>query len=637
VTEEEQLANWRSQLTPEERASLETLNVKGPRTQELLDRQAAESIAISHLFERSSVARELHAAAMLLRRGLGRVSVAEALDFSRQDDRFVRPFPESRFLTTREAMQEETDMLKIVEAGRGKFGEIGQGKSWKPTGSAVAINEEQAAAIEHILRSRDLVTAVRGVAGSGKTTMLDQAVRAIADLSGLDVMAFAPSASATEILRRHGFNSAATVQKLLADPELQRLATGKILLIDEAGFLSVREMRQLLSFAAGNNCRVILAGDSRQHHSVERGDALRILEKSAVVASAALNKIFRQQIPALRAAIEDLAQGKTEEGFDRLDRFGVIREMEKTNERIKAICDLQIGALREKQSSLIVAPTHGEGRRIAAAVRKELRAQGLIEEAEHSFIRLEKLNLTKAQREDVINYLPGQVIEFHRRAAGGFKSGEQWQVIGSQGRKEIVVERKGERRFLALAQAGKFDLFRAESVALSVGDTVRITKNFRVGGIRFRNNELHTVTAVEAGKVTLDAGEFGARGALHLDQGIVVTSHASQGKTVAQVIVSVPVESFGQANEAQFYVSMSRARKAMYLFTDSKVALREAVTRKSARLSPWELIAGGNGHVQKELIADLVRASNGNKKLNVHTKGQIKRDGRGHEVPEPER
>jgi hypothetical protein len=636
--EEEQLANWRSQLTPEEHESLEVVKVKGSRTRDLLDREAAESIAVNHLFERSSVARELHVAAILLRRGLGRVSVAEALDFSRQDGRFVRPFPESRFLTTREAMQEETDMLKLAEAGRGKFEQIGKGKTWKPCGSAVAINKEQAAAVEHILRSRDLVTAIRGVAGSGKTSMLDQAVRAIADLSGLDVMAFAPSASATEVMRKHGFRSAATVQKLLADPELQRLATGKLLLIDEAGFLSVREMRQLLSFAADNNCRVILSGDIRQHHSVERGDALRIFEESAAVASAALTKIFRQQIPALRAAIEDLAQGKTEEGFDRLDRFGVIREMEKTDERIKAICDLHIGALKEKQSSLIVAPTHGEGRRIAAAVRKELRAQGLIEEAEHVFARLEKLGLTKGQREDAINYLPGYVVEFHRRAAGGFKSGEQWQVIGSQGRKEIVVERKGERRFLPLAQAGKFDLFRAESVVLSVGDTVRITKNFRAGGTRFRNNELHTVTAVEAGKLTLDSGDLGSRGALHLDQGIVVTSHASQGKTVAQVIVSVPVESFSQANEAQFYVSMSRARKAMHLFTDSKVALREAVTRKSARLSPWELIAGGNGHhVQKKLIANLVRASKGNKKVNVHTKGQIKRDGRGHEVPEPER
>ena len=221
-------------------------------------------------------------------------------------------------------------------------------------------------------------------------------------------------------------------------------------------------MRQLLSFGAENNCRVILFGDSRQHHSVERGDALRVLEKSAAVASVALNRIFRQQIPALRSAIEDLSQGKTEKGFDKLDELGVIREIEKADERIRAICDLYVRALKEKQSSLIVAPTHGEARRIAKAVRGELRQRGLIEETEHTFARLEKLNLTKAQREDAINYLPGHVVEFHRRGAGGFKSGEQWQVIESPGRKQIVVERNGERRFLPLAQAGKFTLFRTE-------------------------------------------------------------------------------------------------------------------------------------------------------------------------------
>jgi hypothetical protein len=79
---------------------------------------------------------------------------------------------------------------------------------------------------------------------------------------------------------------------------------------------------------------------------------------------------------------------------------------------------------------------------------------------------------------------------------------------------------------------------------------------------------------------------------LHIDQGIAVTSHASQAKTVNQVIVSVPVRAFSQANEAQFYVSMSRGRSAMHLFTDSKVALREAVTRPSKRLSSWELVEG---------------------------------------------
>ena len=59
-------------------------------SQNLLESETAKNLAIQHLFERASVARELHAAGMLLRRGIGRVSVEEARGFARADDRFVR-------------------------------------------------------------------------------------------------------------------------------------------------------------------------------------------------------------------------------------------------------------------------------------------------------------------------------------------------------------------------------------------------------------------------------------------------------------------------------------------------------------------------------------------------------------------
>jgi hypothetical protein len=98
----------------------------------------------------------------------------------------------------------------------------------------------------------------------------------------------------------------------------------------------------------------------------------------------------------------------------------------------------------------------------------------------------------------------------------------------------------------------------------------------------------------------LDKGEIVVRGGLHIDQGLAVTSHAAQGKKVDQFIVSVPIESFSQANEAQFYVSMSRAREAMHLFTDSKAALREAVARPSRRLSALELILDRTNAIRAE-------------------------------------
>src|SRR6201996_8990000 len=130
-----------------------------------------------------------------------------------------------------------------------------------------------------------------------------------------------------------------------------------------------------------------------------------------------------------------------------------------------------------------------------------------------------------------------------------------------------------------------------EKITLAISDPIRFTKNVKHRGQRFLNNELRTVVSIDESKIIFDKGEIVRAGsALHLDQGIAVTSHASQAKTVDQVIASVPLRSFSQANEAQFYVTMSRARWAMHVFTDSKVALRDAVIRPSKRLSSWELL-----------------------------------------------
>jgi conjugative relaxase-like TrwC/TraI family protein len=310
---QEQLAAWRVQMTPEERASLKVDSVKGTVSQNLLEGPIAKNLALQHLFERASVARELHAAAMLLRRGIGRVSVEEARVFANSDSSFVRSGAD--LVTTREVLAEEAALLETVKAGRGGYPELSCGGQWKFLSPFVAGNEEQTNAVLHVLKSRDLVTSIRGPAGSGKTTMMQEAVRAVAALSGKDVFVVAPSSSGVEILKNQGFATLDTFQKLMGSASLQDVARGKIVWIDEAGFLSTRQMRWAVDFAAQNDCRLILSGDSRQHHAVERGDAMRLMERTGAVAHTALTKIFRQQIAALRDAVYDLSAGKTESGF----------------------------------------------------------------------------------------------------------------------------------------------------------------------------------------------------------------------------------------------------------------------------------------------------------------------------------
>jgi hypothetical protein len=222
----------------------------------------------------------------------------------------------------------------------------------------------------------------------------------------------------------------------------------------------------------------------------------------SAIAHAALTKIFRQQIAALRDAVYDLSAGKTASGFSKLDAFGAIHEVEDNAERLEAIANQHMAAVREGKSSLIVAPTHVECRAISEVVRDRQRREGFVSGEEHAIRRLEKVNLIESPRRDAINYNLGHAVEFHRRAKGGFKSGERWEV-GRCSSQSVVVVKDGQAKILPLTQAKSFNVYTQEEVPLAVGDALRITKNFRVGTSRFKNNELCTVTAVDRESITV--------------------------------------------------------------------------------------------------------------------------------------
>lgn len=113
-------------------------------------------------------------------------------------------------------------------------------------------------------------------------------------------------------------------------------------------------------------------------------------------------------------------------------------------------------------------------------------------------------------------------------------------------------------------------MFEPGTVELAVGDQVRATKN--IGACK--NNQLYRVVEISNGHIGLvpcRGGEKQVRvstdRAMHIDQGIAVTSHASQGKTVDQVIASAPVSSFAHVNQAQFLrvdVASSAGHASLY-------------------------------------------------------------------------
>ena len=75
----------------------------------------------------------------------------------------------------------------------------------------------------------------------------------------------------------------------------------------------------------------------------------------------------------------------------------------------------------------------------------------------------------------------------------------------------------------------------------------------------------------------------------HIAHGYVVTSHASQGKTVDKVLIGQSQQSLPASDRQQLYVSVSRGREQAVIFTDDKQALREAAARDRERLTATEV------------------------------------------------
>lgn len=607
-------ATWRSWLSGAERAEIERVakRIGGPRIREQAG-AAREAVdwAVEHCFERKSALPERTVLAAALNHGAGKAS-AESVVREFQRWGFLSAEHEGRrFITTPNVWAEEKGMLDFAREGRGTLPALA------PTPHVFSrdwLNDGQRKAVEHVLGSHDRVTLVRGAAGVGKTSMMQEAVEAV-EANGTKVMTFAPSAEASRgVLRAEGFKDADTVARLLADPRLQEEAKGAVWWIDEAGLLGTRTTARVFELAEKLDARIVLSGDRRQHGSVERGAALRLLETEAGLIPAEIKEIQRQK-GSYKQVVDALAEGRTEDGFDQLDKLGWIKEIN-SDERYKVLASEYVAAVNGGKSALVVSPTHLEGEAITDEIRSELRRSGKLGKQQRQFRILQNADLTVAQRRDAVNYSPGDILVYHQNAKG-HRRGQQ-----------VIVGPKAE---LPLAQAERFQVYQESTLSLSAGDVIRITRNGSTadGEHRLNNGARYTVKGfVKNGDIELTNGWAISKEAPFFTYGYVVTSNSSQGKTVDRVFVGSSSISSPAASREQLYVSVSRARERAIIFTDDKEALKEAVSQSDERLSATELLGMRE---RRERHATLERQEQREKAVAEPVKPEREREGLDHE------
>jgi len=597
---------WNMQLSSQEKLALEQIKTKADKTkfeplgivEQNLETQRIVNLALDDILERRSVVsfKDVTKKALMYGKGdLTKETIENDLKYKeKQKELIALDLGKNRQLyTTDKILAEEKSILKLINSGRGKYA--------KTKYDLAKLNQEnyapeQIKAVDSLLNSTDAVTSVRGGAGTGKTTMLGMAVKYFNE-AGKQIFLFAPSSQSSRgVLRDDGFTEADTVAKYLQNKELQNKSKGQIIWIDEAGLLSVPDLKKVLETARQNKARVVLSGDSRQHSAVERGDGLRLAEAKSNLQQAELKETKRQKDENYKQAVELIRDGKTNKGLDKLEQMGLIIEIENPLERYQSLAKNYV-ELSQDKSVLVVTPTHTEGLAINKAIRDELKARQKLGFEEIPFEVLKSQNLTEIERKP--EFLQDDSLVRFSKDFQGIKRDELYQVktekdLNGKPHKILLGKDKSKARLWDGAEK-YYNVFSPSTLPVSTNDKLRITQN----GKDTQNKELLNgqdlaVTGFDKSGQIIAKSKDGQNFILpksfqDFTHGYYSTSHGSQGKTADVVLLGQSSLSFPASDQKQFYVSTSRGREGIKIYTDDKQGLKEAVEPTRNRMSALEL------------------------------------------------
>jgi nucleoside-triphosphatase THEP1 len=391
----------------------------------------------------------------------------------------------------------------------------------KETNGKASLSHEQKQALEHMASEKQLSLVV-GVAGAGKTTIMEGAKEAL-ETQGYRVRGAAPSGVAASGLREIGMDAStlhslearmALAQKMLDDNagkpltpkqnafiQSAMLTDKDVLIVDEAGMVSAKQLANIIELSRQSGAKLVLVGDHAQLQSVEAGAAFRtLLERNP---SVSLSEVRRQQTDWQRAATIQMSKGDVAQALQSYQDHGCITQAKNRN---AAKARLVADVMRAQKN----APE--QNRLVLAYTRKDVADL-------NAMIKAEMVKAGKVAADDVTVPVTVKETDHERQEMQGF----------------------------------------------AVGDRILFRENNRDLGVM--NGSFGTLKAASDGKftVTLDNGNevtFSPQDYSHFQHGYAATVHKSQGVTVDQAFV-LATPHFDRHTS---YVALSRHKKDVKLY-----------------------------------------------------------------------
>jgi conjugative relaxase-like TrwC/TraI family protein len=380
-----------------------------------------------------------------------------------------------------------------------------------------AFSDEQHAVLERLLTAGHGVDAVIGVAGAGKTTIMN-AARQAWEAQGLVVAGASTAAVAAANLKAEAGIGSRTVASWLTSIRTggQGLTGADILVVDEAAMCDDRDIAELLAHVATTGTKVVGIGDPKQLHSPGVGGHFGAAHH--LVGGLTLTENFRQKDAIERRALRLWRDDRRTESLRTFAGTGRVHALADKDETLAAM--LTVWADKRAahtddhtavQQLLMLAATNEIVDELNLGARALRKASGNLTGPEHTYAIAGGQELTLSVGDQVLL----RVNDYRARQSQG---GNEDVLNGYRGIVRAVDQRRG-----VLVE------WREETA----------------------DGHRHHAEWVDA--------DYIAQGGLSL--GYAITGHKSQGLSVQEALVYGPG---AQANA--LYTMLSRDKKESHLF-----------------------------------------------------------------------
>jgi conjugative relaxase-like TrwC/TraI family protein len=549
-------------------------------------------------FEREAVVEERLLVRDALRRGMGELRYPEVranLEERHKSGEFVSVerslYQTGRLFTTAKTIAAEHEIVRKMREGQNQLEPVlSRQNAISVADARPHLNPGQKTVIEDVLSSRDRMQGIQGVAGAGKTTVLES-IRAAVETEGYQVEGLAPTSRAAKQLEHAGIHSG-TLQGFLARSDKAAPEHRRFFFVDESSLASTNQIREFLQRVAPQD-RVLLVGDTRQHQGVEAGRPFQQLQEAGM-RTAKLQEIVRQKDPFLKSEVELLEKGQTAAAIESLKNRGKVNEIADPQERIRAIARNYIA---DRERTLIVSPDNKSRQELNAVVRQELKATGVLGAVEQRFhVLVPRQDMTGADRAWARRYGTQDVVRYSRGSGlTRIEAGSYAHVIAVNAAENLLTIQtaNGNQVTYDPKRLSGVTVYQLVEREFSNGDRIQFTAPDKQLGVA--NRELGTIQKIDPDgnmSLRLEDGrqiQFNATQHPHFDHGYAVTSHSSQGLTADRVLINVDTAMHPDLLSSRFaYVAVSRASSNAEIYTNDANNLGDKLSGAPEKTSAVE-------------------------------------------------